>query len=266
MVSPQLLAPVDRENDRVEADSNGSLADTFQVPDKLKAGTYRVIIRDQNRRLGIADLTVPEPEIVLEPSASQRGSNVVVIGSNFPAEDVITIDYRGRTVTAANTDTVGRFRATFPVPVNAPIGEEHEVIATSADKADGSETDEPTLKAKALHRVPDEVLEVTPETAAPGTRITVKARNLPLYTTVGVSIGGVGVLGSSIGELSESDGNGEWEGTPLVPQLTPWHPHRGDDRGQGQHRYQGIHVPGDRGHHHPVRRTRPSQTSSTTAR
>ena len=209
------------ENDRVEADSNGSLADTFQVPDKLKAGTYRVIIRDSNLRIGIADLVVPEPEIQLDPPTSQRGSNVAVIGSNFPAEDVITIDYRGRTVTAANTDTVGRFRATFPVPVNAPIGEEHEVIATSADKADGSDTDEPTLKAKTLHVVPDEILEVTPATAAPGTRITVKGSNLPLFTLVGVTIGGVGVAGSSVGELAETDGNGEWEGMPLVPQLTP---------------------------------------------
>ena len=209
------------ENDRVEADSNGSLADTFQVPDKLKAGTYRVIIRDENLRIGIADLVVPEPEIELDPPTSQRGSNVAVIGSNFPAEDVITIDYRGRTVTAANTDTVGRFRATFPVPVNAPIGEEHEVIATSADKADGSDADEPTLKAKTLHVVPDEILEVTPATAAPGTRITVKGSNLPLFTLVGVTIGGVGVAGSSVGELAETDGNGEWEGMPLVPQLTP---------------------------------------------
>ena len=105
--------------------------------------------------------------------------------------------------------------------MNAPIGEEHEVEAVSADKADGSPQGEPILKAKNLHRVPDEVLEVTPMTAAPGTRITVTASNLPLYTPVNVFIGSVLVAGSSLGELAESDGNGEWEGTPLVPQLTP---------------------------------------------
>ena len=206
--------------DRVEADSNGNLADTFQVPANLKAGTYRVIVRDENQRIGIAELTVPEPEIELDPPASQRGSNVVVVGRNFPAEDVVTIDYDGRTVTAANTDTVGRFRSTFAVPVNAAIGEEHEVVATSADKADGV-GDKALLRAKTAHEVPDEVLEVTPGTAAPGTRITVSASNLPLYTLVGVTIGGVGVAGSSIGELAETDGNGTWSGTPLVPQLTP---------------------------------------------
>ena len=209
--------------DNVEADSNGNLADTFEVPQGLKPGVYRVTVTDEQSRIGIADLTVPEPEIELEPASSQRGSNVVVIGSNFPAEDVITISYRGRTVTAANTDTVGRFRGTFSVPVNAPIGEEHEVEAISADKADGAPagSGEPVLKAKNLHRVPDEVLEVTPEVAAPGTRITITASNLPLYTPVNVFIGNVGVAGSSVGELAESDGNGEWSGTPLVPQLTP---------------------------------------------
>ena len=211
----------DCSGDLVKADSNGNLADTFEVPGNLKSGTYRVVITDVQRRVGVADLTIPEPEIELQPAASQRGSNVVVIGSNFPAEDVITISYRGRTVTASNTDTVGRFRGTFAVPVNAPIGEESEVEAISADKADGTPPGEPTLKAKSLHRVPDEVLEVTPETAAPGTRITVSASNLPLYTPVNVFIGGVGVAGASVGELAESDGNGEWEGTPLVPQLTP---------------------------------------------
>ena len=209
--------------DNVEADSNGNLADTFEVPGGLKPGVYRVTVVDREERIGIADLTIPEPEIELEPASSQRGSNVVVIGSNFPAEDVITISYRTRTVTAANTDTVGRFRSTFAVPVNAPIGEEHEVEAVSADKADGAPagSNEPILKAKTLHRVPDEVLEVTPETAAPGTRITVNARNLPLYTPVNVFIGNVGVAGASVGELAESDGNGTWSGTPLVPQLTP---------------------------------------------
>ena len=207
-------------NENVESDSNGNLADTFIVPGNLKAGTYRVTVKDIQSRVGIADLTIPEPEIELDPSSSQRGSTVAVIGSNFPAEDVITISYKGRTVTASNTDTVGRFRGTFPVPVNAPIGEEHEVEAISADKADGQDG-RATLKAKVLHRVPDEILEVSPEIAAPGTRITITASNLPLYTPVSVSIGNVGVAGHSVGELAESDGSGQWEGTPLVPQLTP---------------------------------------------
>ena len=68
---------------------------------------------------------------------SQRGSTVTVVGKNFPADDVVTIDYRGVTVEAAQTDTVGNFRATFQVPITAPIGADHEVLAASENKADG---------------------------------------------------------------------------------------------------------------------------------
>ncbi len=212
--------PACASSDPVKADSNGNLADTYVMPKNLKAGTYRLTITDVTNRVGIAEVTVPDPEITLDPASSQRGSNVVVLGTNFPAEDVVTVAYRGRTVVASNTDTVGRFRATFAVPVDAPIGEEHEVFAKSEDKADGGDG-EATLDAKNLHRVPDEVLDVSPALVAPGTRLTISARNLPLFTRVGVTIGGVGVAGSSIGELAESDGKGEWEGTSLVPQLTP---------------------------------------------
>ena len=54
-------------NENVEADSNGNLADTFVVPGMLKAGTYRVTVVDRQLRVGIADLTIPEPEIELDP-------------------------------------------------------------------------------------------------------------------------------------------------------------------------------------------------------
>ena len=55
-------------NENVEADSNGNLADTFIVPGNLKSGTYRVTVKDIQSRVGIADLTIPEPEIELDPS------------------------------------------------------------------------------------------------------------------------------------------------------------------------------------------------------
>ena len=90
-----------------------------------------------------------------------------------------------------------------------------------------------TLKAKTLHRVPDEILEVSPEIAAPGTRITITASNLPLYTPVSVSIGNVGVAGHSVGELAESDGNGQWEGTPLGATAHSRYPHGGNEGGLG---------------------------------
>ena len=94
-------------------------------------------IKDSENRVGIADILVPDPTDHRYPASSQRGSTVTVIGSNFPAEDLVTVTYAGDTVTATTTDTVGNWRGTFSVPVDAAIGEEHEVVAQSEKKADG---------------------------------------------------------------------------------------------------------------------------------
>ena len=208
-------------SDSVEADSNGNLADSFKVPQNLRAGTHRVTVKDSSSRVGVADLTIPEPEIELDPPSSQRGSVVTVVGRNFPAEDLVTVAYEdeANTVTATTTDTVGNFRSTFQVPVDAVIGEKHEVLAKSEKKARAP--DFPQLKAKMEHEIPDEILNVSPDVVAPGTRLTVTASNLPLYTPVSVTIGGIGVAGRVVGDEVASDGTGSWEDSLLVPQLTP---------------------------------------------
>ena len=207
------------QGDVVKADSNGHLADSFKVPDGLKAGDYRVVVRDSSNRIGSASFTIPEPEIELKPVASQRGTTVTIVGSNFPAEDLITVTYGGETVTATTTDTVGKWRSTFSVPIDSTIGAEHEVEAKSEKKADG--VDNPLLRAKATHTVPDEVLTVSPETVAPGSRLNVEASNLPLYTPVSILIGGIRAAGRVVGDDDASDGTGSYKRVLLVPQLTP---------------------------------------------
>ena len=122
-------------------------------------------------------------------------------------------------MTATTTDTVGKWRATFVVPVDSSIGVEHEVVANSEKKADG--VDNPLLRAKAAHTVPDEILSVSPEVVAPGTRLNVTASNLPLYTPVTIFIGGIAAAGRVVGDDDASDGNGNYERVLLVPQLTP---------------------------------------------
>ena len=218
--------------DCVDTDSNGKLADSFRVPLGLKPGTYRLVVRDDGNRVGEADLEIAKPTIVLDPVMSQRGDTVTVVGSNFPAEDLITVSYvpegatRGIPVASASSDTVGKWRATFTVPVTAPIGAEHEVVAQSQDKGDGSEVEgfnfnRADLNAKAIHEVPDETLEVSPDIVAAGQRLTVTGGNLPLFTPVSVIIGGIRAAGRVIGEDDASDGSGRYQRVILVPQLQP---------------------------------------------
>ena len=150
--------------DCVRTDSDGTLSNSFKVPHNLKPNTYPVIITDYLNRVGQGQITIPKPGITLDPEASQRGSTVTVIGENFPAEDVVGITYGADPVTVATTDTVGKWRATFKVPVDATIGREYEVVAQSEKKGTGQPRvvtgeDTVSLNAKANHMVPEEILD-----------------------------------------------------------------------------------------------------------
>ena len=214
----------DARDDCVDTDSNGNLTATFRVPRGLEPGRYPVVVRDEGNRVGQGWLVVPEPMITLDPERSQRGTTVTVVGKNFPADDVVTIDYRGVTVEATSTDTVGNFRATFQVPISAPIGATHEVIAASENKADGlpdapQNQEEVILTATAEHRVSDEILELSPDQVAPGQQLTINASNLPLFTPVTISIAGRAVAGKALGQDDASDGFGRYVDDVLVPQV-----------------------------------------------
>ena len=211
--------------DCVRTDSDGTLSNSFRVPHNLKPNTYPVVITDALNRVGQGEITIPKPAITLEPEASQRGSTVTVVGENFPAEDVVGITYGADPVTVATTDTVGKWRATFRVPVDATIGREYEVVAQSEKKGTGQPRvvtgqDTVSLNAEATHTVPEEILTVSPESVSSGQRLTVKAENLPLFTPVSLTIGGLGVAGRVIGDDAASDGFGRYEEVLLVPQLT----------------------------------------------
>ena len=135
---------------------------------------------------------------------------------------MITISYRSRTVTASNTDTVGRFPRHLPCAGQCTHRRGTRGLRLStADKADGNDG-KATLKAKTLHRVPGRKswrFRLKPQLLALASLLLPPTSHSTL--AVRVFIGNVLVAGSTSGELAESDGNGQWEGTPLVPQLTP---------------------------------------------
>ena len=219
----------------VRTDTDGALANSFHVPHNLKPNTYTVVITDALNRVGQGEITVPKPAISLDPEASQRGSTVTVEGENFPAEDVIGISYGADPVTVATTDTVGKWRATFKIPVDATIGNDYKVEAVSEKKGTGQvrqATGDQTVKlsASATHTVPEEILMVepatgstghSPEQISSGQRLRITASNLPLFTPVSLNIGGIGAAGRVIGEDDAADSAGRYERVILVPQLTP---------------------------------------------
>ena len=223
----------------VLTDTDGTLSNSFKVPYNLSPGDYTVVARDALNRVGEGMITVPKPMIELDPEASQRGSTVTVIGVNFPAEDVVGVTYGGDPVTVATTDTVGKWRATFKIPVDATIGKAYEVMALSEKKATGqpmtvSGQQTVKLSAKATHTVPAETLKVWPlgqpeppdgteevSAISSGGRLEVSATNLPPHTTVSLRIGNIAVAGRVLGEDAAADSAGRYTDSVLVPQLTP---------------------------------------------
>ena len=190
---------------------------TFGVPD-LRIGEYRVEVKDNEERVGVVDVLIPEPVVTVTPEASRRGSTVTVVGSKFPASSELAVEIKyglagnERTITAATPDSAGNWRETFVIPTTAVIGEDHVVVAAPISGQFSR------FKGKGTHRLPEQELIVRPGRVAAGGRMNLEGHNMPLFTLVNVEISGIRVSGQGF----ETDGIGSFVKTAvLVPQLQP---------------------------------------------
>ena len=109
------------------------------VSRSLKVGEYRVEVKDNEERVGVVDVLIPEPVVTVTPDSSRRGTTVTVVGSKFPASSELAVEIKyglagnERTITAATPDSVGSWRETFVIPTTAVIGEDHVVKAAPID-------------------------------------------------------------------------------------------------------------------------------------
>ena len=210
--------------DNVKPDTAGNFSATFRLdPDlggvpNLKIGEYRVEVKDNEERVGLIDVLIPEPVVEVEPEESRRGSTVTVVGSKFPASPELAVEIRyglsgnEKTIGAATPDSGGNFRATFTVPTTAVIGEDHVVLAAPIEEAFNH------FEGKGTHRLPEQMVVVNPKRVAAGGRMNLEGHNMPLFTLVGVDISGIGVSGVGF----ETDGIGHFtKDNILVPQLQP---------------------------------------------
>ena len=187
----------------------GVFVTTFNVP-AVKAGTRTVEVTDNDGRVGRGEITVPEPSIVLDPSSGRRGSSIQLTGQGFPANQNVTIDY-GETTGAgsARTNSIGSWATVMTVPIEAEIGDSFDVTGT-VTYGDPAET----YLAEAEHSVDAQDATLTPDTARSGDRITVDGSGFPAYQPVTVTVG----TASAINTGANSDGNGDFETTILLPQ------------------------------------------------
>ena len=146
--------------------NNGDVSFNLLVPDGVSAGTREVWIVDAEGRVGVANITVADPTITIDPEESLIGSDVVVTGSGFPANDLVLIRYNDSVVETAPTSSTGDFQDTITVPSGTGPGSDNPVSAES-------QVNEETLMAEAEHSLPDASITLTPASAEAGSTITI---------------------------------------------------------------------------------------------
>ena len=104
----------------------------MSVPDAVATGDVKVVVTDSAGRVGEATITVTAAALTLDPEESLIGSEIMVSGEGFPANDLVIIRYNGETITTANVDSTGTFSKSILVPSRGiATGGSYEVKAES---------------------------------------------------------------------------------------------------------------------------------------
>ena len=80
-------------SDSLRPDTAGNFSATFRldpgtslVSRSLKIGEYRVEVKDDEERVGVVDVLIPEPVVEVTPESSRRGTTVTVDRQQVPRQ------------------------------------------------------------------------------------------------------------------------------------------------------------------------------------
>jgi hypothetical protein len=196
--------------------SGGRVVLTFLVPDGVTDGSNTVGVTDETGRIGEVSLSVPEPEVSLEPASSRRGSTVVVSGSGFPADNFITISYDGNQVDVVRSNNSGNWAAEVRIPNDADIGSTAKVMArVEVDHDSNSGTPAIVYDDEAEHSVPGSEITLSTDTARGGDTIIITGEAFPAYQPVVVQVAGLAKINTG----ANTNGNGDFSVSILLPAL-----------------------------------------------
>ena len=183
------------------------------MPDDVATGEVKVMVKDSAGRVGEATITVTKAALTLDPAESLIGSEIMVSGEGFPANDLVIIRYNGETITTANVTSTGTFSKSITVPSRGiATGGSYEV------KAESQINDKP-VNASKTHKTPKPAVSLSSESATAGSSITIDGANFKGFVQVyRVEIGGQNVTTLP---APATDQWGSFSATVQVPQLSP---------------------------------------------
>ena len=191
----------------------GSVTFDVSVPDGIAAGDTKVVVTDAAGRVGEAKITVTKAALTLDPDESLVGSDIMVSGVGFPANDLVLIKYNGNTITTSNTDSTGTFSKGIGVPSSGiATGGSYSVTAES-------QINDVSVSASKTHKTPKPAVTLSNASAIPGSSITLDGANFKGFVQVyRIEIGGQNVTTLP---APATDQWGSFSATVQVPQLSP---------------------------------------------
>ena len=191
----------------------GGVTFDVSVPDAVPAGEAKVVVTDSAGRVGEAMITVSKAALTLDPEESLIGSEVMVSGMGFPANDLVLVKYNGNTITTANTDSTGTFAKGIVVPSSGiATGGSYSVMATS-------QINDVAVSASKTHKTPKPAVTLSAESATAGSSLTVDGANFKGFVQVyRIEIGGQNVTTLP---APATDKWGSFTAAVQIPQLSP---------------------------------------------
>ena len=179
-----------RNEDPELVNNNGDISFDVTVPQDVSAGSgKRVTVTDSGDRVGTATVTIATAEITISPAESLRGETITVSGTGFPANDLVLIKFNDATVDTSTTSPTG----TFEKEVTVPAGEDINPGGTYTIEA-VSQVNTPDVSAGEDHKIKAPVITLLPDTATPGSNITISGENFKGFLRVSlIEIGGANV-------------------------------------------------------------------------
>ena len=210
----------------VTIDNGGSWSSSVDlpvIPATTAGGDIELKVTDSGSREGTSVLTFPARTLSISPTEGRVGTQVSVVGANFPAKNdegesvTVTVQYDAGTNKTNSTtvvpDASGNFSASVQVPTNASIPSDNTVKASFDDASSTAIT----VYTTSTHSVPSATIALSNDSGPAGTSVSITASGFKRYSPVTEVLAGTTDVTPS--PKPSTDANGQATFDILIPGL-----------------------------------------------